>query len=200
MTKSLLDAKSIYSSLEVHGPNSKGLLTPNEQVHKQRLDAAGLLARFCSDSWANGNVLDIGCGYGDMIPRLKEISGTFEYTGIDITDWILRVAVERYGDLPNTNFEKTQLRDIPKTQSADLILMLGILATVNDSDFESVMNKAWRLTSGAIVVSWTEKKSQYQGKLQAHYKEQISEILGPEVLSIAFEPGEPHRIALWTKK
>jgi SAM-dependent methyltransferase len=202
MTKSAekIDAKKLYSSLRTYGPTAKGLLTPDEAVLRQRLDAAALLARYCASSWNGGNVLDIGCGYGSMIPLLQKITTNHRYTGVDMTDWILEVARDRYGAQSKLQLLNKSMDQLDVGDEADLVLMLGILATTNDDELEPILGLASSLSRKALILSWTEKNQQYSGKLKAHRIEQLNKFLGPHSLVIGFGPDEPHRIALWIRQ
>jgi len=195
-----INAKQLYSSLHTHGPTAKGLLTPDEAIHRQRLDAAALLARYCVSNWKGGSVLDIGCGYGSIIPLLQEITMNHSYTGVDMTDWILDVARDRYGAQTNLQLHNKRMDQLDFEDKADLVLMLGILATTNDEEFEPILELASSLSRKALIMSWTEKNELYAGKLKAHRIEQLNKFLGPHSLVIGFGPDEPHRIALWIKQ
>ena len=198
-TESEINAKSLYDSMRKHGSTAKGLLTPNKQTHQRRLDAAALLARYCVDRWRKGRVLDIGCGYGDMIPRLGQITADYDYTGIDMTTWILDVARNNFGDKANVRFREEKMEELDDRHAADLVLMLGILATVNDEELESTLKLASSLSRKALIASWTAKDKSYTGTLKAHRIEQLNEFLGPHCMIIGFGPKEPHKIALWLK-
>lgn len=195
-----IDAQTLYASMKKHGATAKGLMTPNEKTHRQRLDVAALLARYCVNHWETGNILDIGCGYGDMIPRLNDISTNFGYTGVDMTPWILATAKTRFGSDPKVRLQQRHLDELNDEDAAELILLLGILATVNDEELEPLLKKVWSLAKVALIMSWTEKSDPYAGKLRTHNLDQLTEILGPHVLIAGFAPDEPHKIALWIKE
>ncbi|MCX6762872.1 MAG: class I SAM-dependent methyltransferase [Candidatus Moranbacteria bacterium] len=46
----------------------------------------------------NKSILDVGCGFGDIIPFISSKSTSFEYTGIDLTEEFTREAEKRYPD------------------------------------------------------------------------------------------------------
>lgn len=195
-----INAKQLYSSLHTCGPTAKGLLTPDEETHRQRLDSAALLARYCVDSWRRGSVLDIGCGYGSMIPFLEEITKNHSYTGVDMTKWILGVARNKFGGQTNVQLHNKRMDQLCDEDKADLVLMLGILATINDEEFEATLELALSLSRKALILSWTDQNNLYSGKLKTHRIEQLNKILGPHSLVVGFGPDEPHRIALWMKR
>ncbi len=53
---------------------------------------------------ANSEVLDVGCGHGDIYPYLQSIHGELFYTGIDQSRSFLDVAVQRFDADENTRF------------------------------------------------------------------------------------------------
>lgn len=50
------------------------------------------------------SVLDVGCGHGDLRAYLDDKYPRMRYMGIDQMEEFLEVAVERYGDMPETSF------------------------------------------------------------------------------------------------
>lgn len=54
----------------------------------------------------DGKVLDLGCGVGANLARLKVLQLPFgSYTGVDLTDAMLRQAIKRYGNIPHVRFQ-----------------------------------------------------------------------------------------------
>jgi SAM-dependent methyltransferase len=50
------------------------------------------------------SILDAGCGYGDLLPYLSALYGSFAYTGIEQVPELLDEAIERYGTWPGATF------------------------------------------------------------------------------------------------
>lgn len=59
---------------------------------------------------ANQSIIDLGCGFGDLYEFLCE-SGSIPkcYTGIDISDEVLKIASEKYNKISDVSFQKRQL-------------------------------------------------------------------------------------------
>jgi SAM-dependent methyltransferase len=55
------------------------------------------------------NILDIGCGVGDLYPYLNEKFVNFSYQGIDIHPKMIKMAKEKF---PDANFQNLELKDI----------------------------------------------------------------------------------------
>lgn len=71
-------------------------------------------------------VLDVGCGHGDIYPYLKQHHGDFQYTGIDQVGAFLEVAVQRFGDDSNTRFLLGEFASL-LLPSADYVICCGAL-------------------------------------------------------------------------
>lgn len=82
-------------------------------LHEERL-AAVLVA--VAETGAR-NVLDLGCGAGDLVLRLAERPDIARITGIEIDAARLRLAEARLGDLPKTARAKVQLARASLTQA-----------------------------------------------------------------------------------
>lgn len=95
------------------------------------------------------NVLDVGCGYGDLFPVLKEKYGEFSYTGIENVHTFLEVAVRRFGEDSNARFFLGEFgsMDIPVV---DYVLCSGSLSYRN-SDPEYLYNMISKLFGSASI-------------------------------------------------
>jgi SAM-dependent methyltransferase len=81
------------------------------------------------------SVLDAGCGHGDLRRYLGDKYPDLRYAGIDQMEEFLDVAIERYGDLPETTFYMGDCwtADLP---NMDYVLACGLLSYRNSrSDF-----------------------------------------------------------------
>ncbi|MFZ5932638.1 MAG: class I SAM-dependent methyltransferase [Patescibacteria group bacterium] len=70
------------------------------------------------------SILDVGCGFGDIIEVLKERSKDFSYTGIDMVSAFVEEARKRY---PNFRFIVGDYFNEPLEESFDIILSSGVL-------------------------------------------------------------------------
>ncbi|ASU34693.1 class I SAM-dependent methyltransferase [Mucilaginibacter xinganensis] len=52
----------------------------------------------------NRSVLDVGCGYGDLLPYLAARCNRLNYTGVEQIPELLHEAIKRYGDHPEASF------------------------------------------------------------------------------------------------
>ncbi len=74
----------------------------------------------------NGHVLEIGCATGELLFALKNAG--YNVTGIEISDFAARMAVQRYGlNVINSSFEERLLHERLPNESYDVILMGDVL-------------------------------------------------------------------------
>lgn len=77
------------------------------------------------------SVLDIGCGFGDIIPYISEKTKDFEYTGIDRLPEFIREAKRRY---PKQKFIVGDFFKKPPKEDFDIVICCGALnANVKDN-------------------------------------------------------------------
>jgi SAM-dependent methyltransferase len=101
----------------------------------------------------DGDVLDLGCGIGANLARLKAMQLPFgSYTGVDLTDAMLQRAKERYEGLPKVRFQQLDLtKDALPEGPYDLILSTWVFEHLRDP--ERVAEKAWeRLKPGGRML------------------------------------------------
>lgn len=96
-------------------------LTGRKKKYIQFLKEAG--------STGNENILDFGCGPGmlahHLLPRLSEKA---HYTGLDLSEALLSIAVKRHGAKPRVLFELGDITEISlKHEPFDLILVHRVL-------------------------------------------------------------------------
>jgi SAM-dependent methyltransferase len=81
------------------------------------------------------SIIDYGCGYGALLPRLRSLGGDFDYWGYDMCGAMIAVAKEQFGREPRTHFT-TEREELPR---ADYCLASGIFSFKLDAD-----ETAWR--------------------------------------------------------
>jgi SAM-dependent methyltransferase len=79
------------------------------------------------------SILDVGCGFGNILPRLKEKASRFRYTGVDIVPEFIKVAKEQYAQY---RFVVRDYVEHPLAEHFDLVLCSGVL----NSNFESALS------------------------------------------------------------
>jgi len=118
---------------------------------RQRFACARRVADFSGRA-----VLDIGCGFGDLLVYLMEQQAApSSYTGIDINEELLKVAAEAH---PTARFEYRNILTNPiPSPSADVVSLFGVLnwrlPVGNNLDHaESMIARGWAATRDILVV------------------------------------------------
>lgn len=81
----------------------------------------------------NKTVLDVGCGFGDIISFIKAKSKEFYYTGVDVVPEFIKTASEKY---PAHKFTKRDYFGNPMQKKFDIILTSG---TLNSSSKNAIL-------------------------------------------------------------
>jgi len=79
----------------------------------------------------NKTILDVGCGFGDIIPFIKSKSSDFEYLGVDMVEDFIKEAKKRY---PSFDFKIIDYFSKPIRIKFDIIICCGAL----NSKFKSI--------------------------------------------------------------
>ena len=103
----------------------------------------------------SGSILDLGCGTG----LLKDLLGDeFDYTGIDISEEMLKRASDRGYQTIHKPVEDA-LSEIPD-RSYDFVFVLGTLLFVEDID--SILKDIERIARQSILLSLDEVTEEYK--------------------------------------
>jgi SAM-dependent methyltransferase len=108
----LSEVAEYYSGrLAQHGPTPRGVDWNGEESQTLRFD------RLCQliDGSRSFSLNDLGCGYGSLYEFLSRRHAAFSYSGVDVSEDMIRVARQRHRDAPNARFvvssEPEQLAD-----------------------------------------------------------------------------------------
>lgn len=111
--------KSYQRSFEKYGVHPKALQWKSEKAAELRYRE--LVADLDFEGKA---ILDVGCGFGDIIPFILSKSKQFKYTGVDIVPEFIKVAKERY---PGYQFLLRDFFGHPLSKTFDVIISSGTL-------------------------------------------------------------------------
>lgn len=109
-------------------------------------------------NFSGKTVLDVGCGFGDVIWIIKKRTKDFDYTGVDIVPEFIDVAKKRY---PGHRFLVGDYFSNPLAEDFDIVLCSGALNS-NVPDKQSLFsrrlenNMEWR--KRAIATMWEQTK------------------------------------------
>jgi len=111
--------KSYQSSYRKHGVDPKALKWHSEKAARQRYEQIVADIDFNKKS-----ILDVGSGFGDIIPYIADKSDIFNYTGIDIVPEFVREAKKIY---PKYKFLLGDYFKQPLEKKFDIIICCGAL-------------------------------------------------------------------------
>lgn len=101
------------------GNNPKALGWHSKKAAEQRYEQI-----IADINFEGKSVLDVGCGFGDIIPFIKKKAKNFEYTGVDIVPEFVRQAKKLN---PLYKFEIRDYFKNPLKKNFDVVLCVGSL-------------------------------------------------------------------------
>ena len=96
-------------------------------------------------------ILDVGCGFGDLIPFISAKTSNFDYTGIDITPEFVDIAIKKY---PDQKFLKGDYFANPLSQKFDVVITSGTLNFVTDDPYSrrgQMIKTMWEWADSAVI-------------------------------------------------
>lgn len=85
------------------------------------------------------SILDVGCGFGDIIPFISNKNTSFKYTGIDLMKEFVEEAKKRY---PDYKFAERNYFEHPFKKKFDVIICCGTLNSNYGRETMSFRKKA----------------------------------------------------------
>lgn len=147
-------------SIATHGVDDvRSLLYHNRDTQNARMYAIERVLRGIPIL----SVLDVGCGTGDLIPRLAAMTPMREYTGIDVMDEFISAARDRLEvhDLDGMRHVKawfhtadflTAPPEAPFNRvQYDAVIACGLLSFQPEHVAVEMMHKLWRATKHVMV-------------------------------------------------
>ena len=111
-----------------------------------------------------GTVLDVGCGFGDLLEYLRNRGWTGQYTGIDIVPELVEEARRRHGGDPAAGFDCRDLQSQPIEHKADLAVAIGMfnhrLRQDNRTFIAGVLDAMWKATTAVVICDFLSTSSQ----------------------------------------
>lgn len=121
------------------------------------------------------SVLDIGCGFGDLLEYFRSKGSGLRYTGCDISPDVLEVARNRH---PDAQFDLRDILDEPYPErSFDFVLMSGIFnhrLEDNEGFLERMLTCAHRMCVQGIAANMTTDQVDFkEGRLYYFNPERV---------------------------
>ena len=143
-----------------------------EGINKGRLeDAVSLLP-------SNVDVLDLGCGYGDLYPLIA--IDCKSYLGIDSNKDLVAAASEEHGEM----FIPARIEDLDMSYARECVVCLGVMQYLNQSkeSLDWFTNAVGSLALKHLIIHFQDAEY-YKGSFTAFTKEEVFKSLGVEPLS-----------------
>ena len=130
------------------------------------------------------SVLDIGCGFGDLVDVLMKKASCFEYTGIDLSEEFVQRAAQLHSQSHCTFLQQDILTFLPQ-RKFDYAIASGTfnlkLQGVDQYEFiEDVIKKALQLCTDGFAFDFLSDKVDYRKDETFHYSPE-------KILSIAYK-------------
>lgn len=119
-------------------------------------------------------ILDVGCGLGDLVPYLEELTaGDFKYIGLDISEELIKKAQQKYpqkncefivGDILSTDLQGLQV---------DYAIESGAFSfkiTDNESYVRAAMQKMYEVSREGIALNFLTSYADYSLEKNFHFE------------------------------
>jgi cyclopropane fatty-acyl-phospholipid synthase-like methyltransferase len=126
--KKYLGLKNYYEAkFKKYGANSKGVAYKDCKGHRLRHEKILEILNFFKKK-SGYSLLDLGCGYGELIKTIRKLNYEINYTGVDISELIIKKA--RLLFKKNSFSSLDILKD--KIKNFDFVIMNGLFTVKNN--------------------------------------------------------------------
>ena len=100
----------------------------------------------------NSSILDVGCGFGDLLSFLNKRKLRVKYTGVDINQKFIEIARKKY---QKSIFEVRDIEEKPFTKKFDWVFAIG---TTNHSGsykyIQRLLSEMFRVSKKGVVIDF----------------------------------------------
>lgn len=112
------------------------------------------------------SVLDVGCGFGDLLGYLRSNGWRGRYTGIDVVDELVAEARRRYSSDLTAEFVCGDIAGFHGPHRADLAVAIGVFNhRLNQDNLEFItetIHKMWTATAKVVVCDFLSTSSEVE--------------------------------------
>ena len=164
-----MKTKDLYKHYEErfkeHGYSYKTLGWGSVETQMLRFKVLADIANF-----ADKSVCDIGCGFGDLYPYLKNRFGIVNYYGMDICPTLIGEAKKQF---PEASFEVRNILENPPERKFDYVLASGVLnfkTGPNHLEYlENMVKTMFGMCTEGLAVNFLSKYVDYEMDKDFHY-------------------------------
>jgi trans-aconitate methyltransferase len=124
------------------------------------------------------SILDVGCGFGDLYLYLKEKYEDFSYTGIDISEKIIKAAKKKF---PEVDFRVHDLIENKLERNFDYVFLSGVFnPKLSDNWYfiKAMIEKMFTICNCGIAFNMFSNKVDFMDdKIHYQNREQLREYL-----------------------
>lgn len=122
----------------------------------------------CDQIKPNDNILDLGCGFGDMVYYLQD-NTTFKgnYLGLDFVPEFINSATTRFENDSNINFQLFDIKNDFLPNDFDVIVLSGVFNNLVDDNWKFItetIEKMFIATNRAVSFNALSTYVDYQDK------------------------------------
>lgn len=161
--------------IKTHGPSAKGVGWLSAQRANLRYDR---MLKVIDNMYnvSNPSLLDVGCGYGALLDYAKDRKIEIDYTGIDVSSEMIKVATTEH---PDTQFINKDILDY-NDKTFDYVVCNGILTLKLDNNliemdsyFKEIVKHMFNICRIGMAfnvystyVGWFGEKTYYKNPLE----------------------------------
>jgi len=87
------------------------------------------------------SILDLGCGEGQILLMLRELTDIKNYYGYDISQFFISNLVKRWGDYPGLMTKEINFKVIDKLPEIDMCICMGVMPYIfDDNDLKNLIS------------------------------------------------------------
>jgi trans-aconitate methyltransferase len=119
---------------------------------------------------AGASICDIGCGFGDLVPYLRERFGEFRYTGVDLSPSLIEEARRRH---PEHEFHCLDILDGDFSLRADYFLLSGALNFRVEDNWgltEAMLSRMFELADRGVAVNFLTSYVNFERPHNYHHR------------------------------
>jgi 2-polyprenyl-3-methyl-5-hydroxy-6-metoxy-1,4-benzoquinol methylase len=126
------------------------------------------------------SILDVGCGFGDLLTYLRERGWAGTYTGIDIVSELIAEARRRHDSDAGADFLNAELTAVAP-QPADMVVSLGVfnhrLTEDSRSFVERMIEAMWRSCRQVMVCDFLSSSADADARQERLFYADAADVL-----------------------
>lgn len=145
-----LDLKNYYKAkLKKYGLSSKGVAYKDYKSHRLRDVKILEILKFFKNKKSGYSLLDLGCGYGELVKSIRKLNYEINYKGVDISDLMIENA--RLFFKKNSFSSLDILKD--KIKNYGFVIMNGLFTAKNNLSEKNMKIFFYKMIKKVNIIS-----------------------------------------------